>query len=242
MKLLRHEAAHALDHGYRLHGRSDWQEVFGSPRQAYNPYLYAVDPASRAHVRNLPDNYGQCHPEEDWAETFAVWLNPNSQWRSRYRGWPAMRKLRFVDRLMREVAELPVPRRRPQLRNEVRTMRTTLKTYYQRKFKLYQFGDLSFAVGDLKSIFRPSRAAEIRDPAAAFVRRHKRALVSSITDWTGDTESQTAKVVAQLAKLCDTHRLALRTDEAGTLVRLSTYIATLVSNKVHTHSYRRKKR
>ena len=121
-------------------------------------------------------------------------------------------------------------------------MRTTLKTYYQRKFKLYQFGDLSFAVGDLKSIFRRSRATEIRDPAADFVRRHKRALVSSITAWTGDTETQIAKVVAQLAKLCDTHRLALRDDEAGTLVKLSTYVATLVSNKLHTHSYRRKRR
>ena len=29
-------------------------------------------------------------PDEDFAETFAVWLTPNSEWRQRYAGWRAL--------------------------------------------------------------------------------------------------------------------------------------------------------
>jgi hypothetical protein len=238
MKLLRHEAAHALDHAYGLHRRADWQEAFGSPRKRYSPYLYAADPHSKAHVRNLPENYAQCHPEEDWAETFAVWLNPSSQWRTRYKGWPAVKKLRFVNRLMREISELPVPRRKPVLHADTRNMRSTLMSYYRKKFRLHHLGDLSFAVRDLKTIFRISRAREPDDAASALIRRHKRHLVESIASWSGEPASRASRVVTRLAKLCDDNRLVLRENENVSLVKLSTYVATLIVTRVHTSSYR----
>ena len=206
------------------------------------PYLYAADPQSKLHVRNLPENYAQCHPEEDWAETFAVWLNPSSQWRTRYKGWPAMKKLRFVNRLMRETSELPVPRRKPVFHADVRTMRSTLMTYYRRKFRLYHLGDLSFAVRDLKTIFRVSRAREPDDLASSLIRRHKRHLVESVASWSGERAGRASRVVAQLAKLCDENRLVLRQDQDVSLVKLSTYVATLIVNRVHTSSYRLHKR
>ena len=238
MKLLRHEAAHALDYAYGLHRRADWQETFGSPRKRYSPYLYIADPHSKAHVRNLPENYAQCHPEEDWAETFAVWLHRPSQWRTRYKGWPAMKKLRFVNRLMREISERPVPRRKPVLHADTRNMRSTLMSYYRRKFRLYHLGDLSFAARDLKTIFRVSRAREPDDLASALIRRHKRHLVESIVAWSGEGAGQASRVVARLAKLCDENRLVLRDDQDVSLVKLSTYVATLIANRVHTSSYR----
>jgi hypothetical protein len=92
MKLLRHEAGHAFDHAYKLSRRDDWKEVFGSPRTKYQPYYYEVDPGSRDFVRNVPDHYAQAHPVEDFAETFAVWLNPATDWRKRYKGWRAVRE------------------------------------------------------------------------------------------------------------------------------------------------------
>ena len=149
MKLLRHEAGHALDHAYRLSRREDWREVFGSTRSKYNPYFYEVDPESRAFVRNLPEFYAQAHPAEDFAETFAIWLNPTSRWKARYRGWPAMRKLRYVDRVMRELKSRRVPRRKPEIGPEARTLQSTLARYYERKFRLYRRGDLSFAGRDM---------------------------------------------------------------------------------------------
>jgi hypothetical protein len=242
MKLLRHEAAHALDHAYRLHQRDDWQRVFGSPRARYNPYFYQSDPRSVHHVRNLPDNYAQCHPEEDFAETFAVWLNPASHWRTRYEGWPALRKLRYVNRLVREISKRPSPRRKPKLQAEARSIRATLRTYYRRKLKLYRLSDLSFTVRDLKSIFRVSRARDPENLASAFIRAYKRQLVGSISAWSGARITGTARVIASLAKLCDENRLVLRDDPDVTLVRLSTYAATLIVNHLHTHTYRLSKK
>jgi len=238
MKLLRHEAGHAFDHAYGLSRREDWRRVFGSPRRRYNPYLYFVDPHSKRHVRNLPDNYAQCHPSEDFAETFAVWLNPASQWRTRYEGWPALRKLRYVDRLMRDIAAQPIPRFRGQPQNEARTMQSTLGSYYRKKHRLYQLGDLSFAARDLKKIFRVSRAAAPPDAASVFVRRHKRALVEAISGWTGARPHPVSSLVTSLARLCEEHHLALRDGPAETLVRLSTYAATLMVNRLRTWSYR----
>jgi hypothetical protein len=242
MKLLRHEAAHAIDHAYGLHRRDDWRQTFGSPRKRYSPYLYMADPHSKHHVRNLPDNYAQCHPEEDYAETFAVWLNPSSQWRTRYKGWPAMRKLRYVDRAMRELSELPVPRRRPVLHSEVRSLRSTLQSYYRKKYRLHRRGDLDYAVRDLKTIFRVSRAREPDDLASALIRGSKRRLVDSISRWSGERPGRISAVLTSLAKLCDEHRLVLREEPETSLVKLTTYATTLVLNRVHGSAYRPRKR
>ena len=101
MRILRHEAGHALDTAFRLHFKRQHRELFGSFAQPY-PDFYKPKPKSRKYVLHLPAWYAQAHPAEDFAETFAVWLTPRSQWRRRYRGWPALRKLEYIDELMNE--------------------------------------------------------------------------------------------------------------------------------------------
>ena len=103
--LLRHECGHALDHAYRFSSRPDWQSVFGSPEAEYTPETYTPRPYSRGFVRHLPNWYAQAHPDEDFAETFAVWLSaPPEEWRSRYHGWKALEKLEYVHALMQEAS------------------------------------------------------------------------------------------------------------------------------------------
>src|SRR5688572_33484676 len=85
MRILRHEAGHALDTAFRLHFKRQHRELFGSFAQPY-PDFYKPKPKSRKYVLHLPAWYAQAHPAEDFAETFAVWLSPRSQWRRRYRG------------------------------------------------------------------------------------------------------------------------------------------------------------
>jgi hypothetical protein len=80
MRILRHEAGHAIDTAYRLRRRKRWREVFGRASQPY-PDSYTARPGSRRYVQHLGDWYAQAHPCEDFAETFAVWLKPNSSWR-----------------------------------------------------------------------------------------------------------------------------------------------------------------
>ncbi len=103
MRILRHEAGHALDTAFRLHFKRQWRELFGSFAQPY-PDFYKPKPKSRNYVLHLRAWYAQAHPAEDFAETFAVWLTPRSRWRRRYKGWPALRKLEYIDDVMQELA------------------------------------------------------------------------------------------------------------------------------------------
>ena len=103
MRILRHEAGHVVQHAYRLSRRRRWQQLFGATSKPY-PRYYRPNPASRHFVQHLRLWYAQSHPDEDFAETFAVWLRPRSNWRTRYAGWPALKKLEYVDELMAEIA------------------------------------------------------------------------------------------------------------------------------------------
>src|SRR5688572_16769111 len=103
MRYLRHEAGHAFNYAFQFHTRPEWQQLFGSFGRPYRE-RYRANPFSRAHVRHILGWYAQKHPDEDFAETFAVWLTPDSDWRNEYAGWPALRKLEYVDAVMREIA------------------------------------------------------------------------------------------------------------------------------------------
>ena len=137
MRLLRHEAAHALSHAYRFERTSAWSRFFGDARLPYAPEK--AQPSflqSRDFVTNLEEGYAQSHPEEDWAETFAVWLNPQSHWRSAYRGWPALKKLHYVDRLVKSLSRRRAPSRKGQKTCQASRMRTRLSAYYVRRKRL----------------------------------------------------------------------------------------------------------
>jgi hypothetical protein len=134
MALLRHEAGHCFDHAYGVSRRADFARVFGAAPERYRPEIYAPDPTSRAHVRHLPDFYAQAHPEEDFAETFAVLVTPEHDWRRRYADWPeARRKLEYVAGLVARFGG-----RRPRADDQscdyaAERMRRTLASYYERR-------------------------------------------------------------------------------------------------------------
>ena len=75
MQILRHEAGHAIENAFKLRSRRRRHELFGSTREEY-PEFYAPRPYSKSFVIHLDAWYAQSHPDEDFAETFAVWLHP----------------------------------------------------------------------------------------------------------------------------------------------------------------------
>jgi hypothetical protein len=103
---IRHEIGHAVSYAYRLYARPEWEAVFGSNDRGYDDD-YTPEPFARRCVRHLPAWYAQKHPDEDFAETFAVWLTPGSDWRTRYPDGPARQKLDYVDRVMAEIGRQP---------------------------------------------------------------------------------------------------------------------------------------
>src|ERR687896_1465220 len=104
MRILRHEAGHVIDNVYKLRLRRQRRDLFGSSSIPY-PEFYSPKPYSKTFVQHIDPWYAQSHPDEDFAETFAVWLTPESNWKRRYAGWPALRKLEYMDALMRELRD-----------------------------------------------------------------------------------------------------------------------------------------
>lgn len=76
LRILRHEAGHAIENAFRLRQRRRRQALFGHSSVAY-PKFYLPRPYSRNYVVHLDGYYAQSHPDEDFAETFAVWLTPD---------------------------------------------------------------------------------------------------------------------------------------------------------------------
>ncbi|HVJ64823.1 MAG TPA: putative zinc-binding metallopeptidase [Bdellovibrionota bacterium] len=136
LRLLRHEIGHCLDHAYGISRRRDFRALFGSPLRHYDPDFYRPDYGSRDFVDHLPGHYAQAHPLEDFAETFAVWLDPKSQWRTRYRRRPTvLRKLNYMERVVHEHAGL-THAAGAALLGEAQRSHTTLGEHYKRQLRL----------------------------------------------------------------------------------------------------------
>lgn len=183
MRLLRHEAGHVVQRAYALHRRKRWREVFGVSSKPY-PDHYRPNPSSKNYVQHLRRWYAQCHPDEDFAETFAVWMTPRSNWRQRYANWPgALRKLTYLDELMGEIAgETPVLTRKLEI-DQLHKLPGTLREHYQHKLERYAIDAPTVFDRDLKRIF----ASEGAGPsAAAFVRRNRVGIRNSVAKWSGE--------------------------------------------------------
>jgi hypothetical protein len=177
MRILRHEVGHAIDTAYRLRRRARWREVFGPASLPY-PESYRARPGSRSFVRHLGEWYAQSHPTEDFAETFAVWLKPNSDWRRTYASWPAWEKLRLVDEMMQAIAgQAPLVRDRSFV-EPLSGNRRTLAQHYREKLARQQDWRSEAIDGMLLRVFakRPMRRGVMR--AAAFLRAHRRELLA----------------------------------------------------------------
>lgn len=138
MRLLRHEAGHCFEHAFKLSKTAQWKALFGRPSKKYDPHRYEADPSSKDFVENLELYYAQSHPEEDFAETFAVWLDPKSNWRNRYKYRPlALAKLYYVDKMVKELSkEKPQLAGRSYLPGQAKKSRTLLRSFYEKRIKL----------------------------------------------------------------------------------------------------------
>ena len=238
LMLLRHECGHAIEHAFRFSMQRKWRQIFGSPSAEYNPETYRPRPYSRRFVRHLPNWYAQAHPDEDFAETFAVWLaEPPEKWRERYRGWGALEKLEYVHELMQAAAALPVVVPRGRLISNASKLRRTLRRYYAAKKKLYAEDFPDFFDPDLRAIFSHGGASS--EPAAVLLRRHRKALVGSIVRWTSQRKYTVNTLVSQFIERCEWLKLAAPADQTRLFLDLGSYLAALVTNHMNTGRFKR---
>lgn len=237
-RLLRHECGHAIEHAYRLHRRAKRQALFGKRSADYDPDTYRPQPYSKSFVRHLPNWYAQAHPDEDFAETFAVWLDPESDWRRQYRGWKALAKLEYVDELMREIAGTPQKVTDGPREDEVSTLHVTLGRHYQRRRKLYETDLPDFYDADLRRIFTHGEPAG-RATAAAFLRRQKKRMVDASARWTGAKKVTIEVLMKRLIERAEKLALPMTKDEARTGLEFSSWLAVVVTNWRFTGKFKR---
>jgi hypothetical protein len=236
--LLRHECGHAMDHAYRFSLRKEWREVFGSPDTEYSPETYTPRPYSKSFVRHLPNWYAQAHPDEDFAETFAVWLaDAPEDWRRRYHGWKALEKLEYVHKLMNEVASTPPLVTHGRRLSEARKLRTTLARHYAARRKLYAEDFPDFYDADLRAIFVGGEPGA--EPAAIMMRRYRAKLIASIVRWTGQRKYTVSMLVRKLMFRCRALKLTVPKDSVGLYFELASYLASLVTNHLYTGRFKR---
>ncbi len=231
MNLLRHETAHALLNAYRLERRKDWRKVFGSPAKKY-PVTYWPRPYDKRYVLNLPNWYAQSHPHEDWAETFAVWLRPNSDWRNRYASWPALKKLLFVDQLMAEIYDQPQKLRNSRTEDPAQHIKTTLRDYYIKKLARYDADGPEFIDRDLYKLFGHPKRNSRDKPASVFLLRVRKEVTESVEYWGGEYRYRIDRAIRRMAARCDDLGLRLYGKEDKVMVELVACLTMMIVNKM----------
>jgi hypothetical protein len=201
LRVLRHEVGHAVQNAYELHRRRKWQRHFGLSSEPY-PDFYRPDPASKDYVQHLDRWYAQAHPAEDFAETFATWLKPRSDWKRRYAGWPALEKLKYVDQLMSELRTTPVKQRSRAQPDKLSGLKRTLREHYEARRKHYAVGFSRDYDDDLQKVFSLATPGERALTAAVFIQRNRREIRQLVAKWTGGYELTLSHLLKDLIGRC----------------------------------------
>jgi hypothetical protein len=201
MAILRHETGHVMQHAYGLASRRAWQRLFGPSSRRY-PRYYRPNPASRHFVQHLRLWYAQSHPDEDFAETFAVWLRPRSNWRTRYDGWPALKKLEYVDDLMGEISkQWPLLKGRERV-DPLHSLTETLGEHYKKKQALYAFDTPKTYDRDLLRLFSADEKRRRSEAASTFLRRNRAKVRKLVAKWTGEYQLTLDSVLDDMIARC----------------------------------------
>jgi hypothetical protein len=241
MKLMRHETAHAYAYAYALPRRKKWREFFGATSAEETPEHYRPRPYSRSYVVHLDDWYAQAHPDEDFAETFAVWLTPGLDWRARYAGWKALAKLEYIDELMRSLAGKLPPFQPAYRAADHDCLNVKLKTYYARKRKQFEDTYPDFYDADLCQLFPAPPGAVGGIKASSYLRGRRRRLMNAVCLWTNERKYRVDQLLDRLTARCDALALGVLNDDPQLDFRVSAYLTTLVMNYLFTGKFKRTK-
>jgi hypothetical protein len=237
LKILRHEVGHAIENAYRLRLRKQRRKVFGRSSVPY-PEYYSPRPYSKSFVLHLDPWYAQSHPDEDFAETFAVWLTPHSRWQERYNGWPAFKKLEYMDKLMQEIAGKEAPVNNSRTLDSLDTLSKTLGEHYATRRQKYGKEHPSFYDKDLRFLFSDRAEFAKNQLASRFIKRKQRGIRSVVSRWTGTYQYTIDKVLEAMIVRCSELGLRLMYPEEETLKQFTVLLTVQTMNYLHSGRHR----
>jgi len=237
LQIMRHEAGHAFDNAYELRTRRRRVRAFGRPSTPY-PDFYLPKPYSKSFVLHLDSWYAQSHPDEDFAETFAVWLTPDSDWRVRYAEWPALRKLEVMDDLMQEVAGRPPVNTSRRMVEPLGRLRTTLREHYKKKRDHYGVDYPRFYDRDLRRLFSAAAEHAKHPKASRFIHRIRRDVRRLVAEFTGSYQYTIDRVIEDMIARCDELNLRLKYPEERSRFDFTILVTVQTMNYLHSGRHR----
>lgn len=237
LKILRHEVGHAIENAFRLRLRKERRKIFGKSSVPY-PEYYSPRPYSKSFVLHLDSWYAQSHPDEDFAETFAVWLTPNSQWEQRYVGWPALKKLKYVEKLMLDIAGKTPGVVSSRTLDPIENLTKTLGEHYQARCKRYGQEHPSFYDKDLRVLFSDKPEYAKNPLAGQFIRRKKRQIRSVVSRWTGIYQYTIDRVLDSMIVRASELGLRLALSEDESLKQFTVLVTVQTMNYLHSGRHR----
>jgi hypothetical protein len=237
MRILRHETGHAIENAYHLRRRRSRQKIFGKSSVPY-PDCYLPKPYSKSFVLHLDMWYAQSHPDEDFAETFAVWLTPGSHWRERYAGWPALKKLEYMDVLMKELVGAPAIVTKKERVDPIGRLQKTLREHYQNKRARYGLDYPNFYDRDLRRLFSGDPDKVDNLSAANFIRKFRKEVRRKVAEWTGEYQYTIDQVLRDMITHCRQRNLRLAIPEDRAKVDFTILLTVQTMNYLHGGRHR----
>jgi hypothetical protein len=240
LRYLRHEMGHVVNYAYRLYETEDWTRLFGPMSRPYQE-SYRPLPFSPDFVRHLPGGYAQKHPDEDWAETFAVWMDPASGWHDLYGDSPgAIQKLDYCEQTLRALRDREPAVTNTELDLDASSLAQTVQEYYE-EVALGEMRVPHSLDGDLRLIFAPRRPGDEggrQGSAPALLRRHRTALANAVYGWTGVDPELLRQVLTHLVGRATEMHLTYRPSERDDiLVQMTGFLTTLAMNFVYKGNF-----
>lgn len=244
LRYLRHEMGHVVNYAYRLYDQAEWIDHFGAMTQ---PYLeeYRPEPFSRRYVWHLPGWYAQKHPDEDWAETFAVWMTPGLDWRATYATWPiALAKLEYCARTMATLNERDPPITTTDRDEDVSSLSTSVDDYYRGGLNAENDPLPPGLDGALRTIFEELSQSSNQTTnvsclsAAELISKLERDLMANVYRWTGHFPEATRHLVRHLAARAEALNQVYPADqEFAITVAVTALVTSLAMNHIYRGSY-----
>ncbi|MBL8924177.1 MAG: putative zinc-binding metallopeptidase [Myxococcaceae bacterium] len=237
MMYLRHEAGHALNYAYKLYETDEWKKLFGDFGK---PYLetYKPQPFSRKYVLHISGWYAQKHPDEDFAETFAVWLTPDSRWGERYKGWGALKKLQYMDAVIAKLGRTPAVVTLDTRDVDVGEMEETVLDHYRQR-QLAEKIDLQIGEQldqDLINLFEAPSSGDVR--ADTLIRAERQGLIAAVTQYSGVSRAVVVSVLEHLTERTTALNLTVKREKAAIYTtRLTSLVTALAMNFLYTDRF-----
>jgi len=259
LQIVRHEVGHAFCYAYKLYRTKEFRRLFKVKGHFFNTYPEHAgrrhNPWSADFVNPAGDFYAQTHPDEDFAETFSVWLTPEIDWLGQFRSKPgALKKLAYVEQVVADFG------RQDTLLNNggsnaldqpVEQLSMTVAQFMGAKaaqMKAYRRRATGYVDADLRELFQgPPRILPLKRflreyrRASRFLHDYKRLLVNRVSHWVNVDDSIVSDLVDKLAlRARVTSRYVKVADMEKKLIEVTTYLTVLCRNYRETEQYFRR--